>query len=93
MIVWIDGELLALRDARISPLDRGLVVGDGVFETLRVYRGVPFAWSRHLARLRHSAEGLGLVLPDIGRLRAAADAVLEANGLSEARLRLTVTGG
>lgn len=93
MIVWIDGELLDLRDARISPLDRGLVVGDGVFETLRVYRGVPFAWSRHLARLQYSAEGLGLVLPDIGRLRAAADAVLEANGLSEARLRLTVTGG
>jgi branched-chain amino acid aminotransferase len=93
VIVWIDGELLDLRDARISPLDRGLVVGDGVFETLRVYRGAPFAWRRHLARLAHSAAGLGLALPDTDRLRAAADAVVAANGLSDARMRLTVTGG
>ncbi len=93
MIVWIDGELLELSDARISPLDRGLVVGDGVFETLRVYRGVPFAWRRHLERLAHSAAGLGLPLPDTDHLRAAADAVLAANALTEARLRITVTGG
>lgn len=93
MIVWIDGELLDVRDARISPLDRGLVVGDGVFETLRVYRGVPFAWRRHVARLMHSAAGLGLAVPDAGRLRAAADAVVAANGLVDARLRVTVTGG
>jgi branched-chain amino acid aminotransferase len=93
VIVWIDGELLDIREARISPLDRGLVVGDGVFETLRVYRGVPFAWRRHLARLAHSAAGLGLALPDPDLLRTAADAVLEANRLTEARLRLTVTGG
>jgi branched-chain amino acid aminotransferase len=93
VIVWIDGELRDVRDARISPLDRGLVVGDGVFETLRVYRGVPFAWRRHVERLAHSAAGLGLALPDTDRLRAAADAVLAANGLVDARLRLTVTGG
>jgi branched-chain amino acid aminotransferase len=93
VIVWIDGELLDIRDARISPLDRGLVVGDGVFETLRVYRGVPFAWRRHVARLAHSAAGLGLALPDPEQLRSAADAVVAANGLVDARLRLTVTGG
>ncbi len=93
MIVWIDGELLDLRDARISPLDRGLTVGDGVFETLRVYGGVPFAWRRHTERLAHSAAGLGLALPDAERLRSAADAVVAANGLAEARLRVTVTGG
>lgn len=93
MIVWIDGELLDVNDARISPLDRGLTVGDGVFETLRVYGGIPFAWSRHSARLAHSAAGLGLALPDPDVLRAAAAAVLAANGLDEARLRVTVTGG
>ena len=93
MIIWINGELTPLDDARVSPLDHGLVVGDGVFETLRVYGGVPFAWTRHLERLHASATGLGLVAPDAGELRAAADAVLAANDLAEARLRITVTGG
>ena len=93
MTAWVDGTLVPLEQAKVSVLDHGLVVGDGVFETLRVYQGVPFAWSRHLARLHNSASGLGLEVPVAGRLRAAADAVLEANRLQEARLRITVTGG
>jgi branched-chain amino acid aminotransferase len=93
MTAWIDGEMVPVAEAKVSVMDHGLVVGDGVFETLRVYGGVPFAWSRHLARLRASADGLGLRLPDVSSLHAAADAVLEANGLTEARLRITVTGG
>ena len=63
MIIWLDGALVPLADARISPLDHGLTVGDGVFETLRVYDGVPFAWRRHLRRLHASANGLGLGAP------------------------------
>jgi branched-chain amino acid aminotransferase len=90
---WIDGRLVPLADAKVSVLDHGLVVGDGVFEALRVYGGVPFAWTRHLDRLCVSAEGIGLDLPDITELRSAADAVLQANDLAEARLRITVTGG
>jgi branched-chain amino acid aminotransferase len=93
MTAWIDGRLVATAEAKVSVLDHGLVVGDGVFETLRVYRGVPFAWTRHLARLRASCDGLGLELPDATALREAADAVLRANELAEARLRITVTGG
>ncbi len=93
MIVWMNGALVPLEDAAVSPLDHGLVVGDGVFETLRVYDGVPFAWTRHLQRLHASAAGLGLAAPDASALREAADAVLTANELREARLRITVTGG
>jgi branched-chain amino acid aminotransferase len=92
-LAWVDGALVPLADARVSVLDHGIVVGDGVFETLRVYGGVPFAWRRHLARLQASATGLGLALPDLSTLRTAADDVLAANGLAEARLRITVTGG
>jgi branched-chain amino acid aminotransferase len=77
----------------VSPLDHGLLVGDGVFETLRVYDGVPFAWRRHYERLVHSAHGIGLPTPGSAELRAAAGAVLDANQLREARLRITVTGG
>jgi branched-chain amino acid aminotransferase len=91
--VWLDGNLVDVAEARVSPFDHGLLVGDGVFETVRVYGGQPFAWTRHLDRLAHSASGLGLTVPDRGVLRAAADAVLAANGHVEARLRITVTGG
>lgn len=91
--VWVDGELLDAERARISPFDHGILVGDGVFETLGVYRGVPFAWRRHHERLAWSAEHLGLRVPDSGALRAAADAVLAANQVEAGRLRITVTGG
>ena len=92
--VWLDGALVAVDEARISPFDHGLLVGDGVFETIRVYGGEPFAWTRHLDRLAHSASGLGLAVPDRadaargGRARCS-----PANGHVEARLRITVTGG
>ncbi len=91
--VWLNGGLVAADAARISPFDHGLLVGDGVFETLRVYGGTPFAWRRHHERLTASATGLGLPVPDSATLRDAADAVLAANALTEARLRITVTGG
>jgi len=93
MIIWLNGRLVDSSAARISPFDRGLLVGDGVFETLRVYGGVPFAWRRHLERLEHSAAGLGIETPPSGALRDASEAVIAANGLGEARLRITVTGG
>lgn len=93
MIVWCNGHLVDEARTHISPFDHGLTVGDGVFETLRVHRGVPFAWRRHQERLEISAAGLELPLPDPDVLRAAADGVIDANGLTEARLRITVTGG
>jgi branched-chain amino acid aminotransferase len=91
--VWANGVLLDEDAARISPFDHGVLVGDGVLETVRVYDGTPFAWRRHLDRLAHSAEGLGLTVPDRAELRAAAESVLRANALGEARLRITITGG
>jgi branched-chain amino acid aminotransferase len=91
--IWLDGELVPVEDARISPFDHGLLVGDGVFETIRVYDGQPFAWTRHLDRLADSASGLGLPVPDRAELRRAAEAVLVANAHADGRLRITVTGG
>lgn len=91
--VWLNGALLVPGDATVSVFDHGLTVGDGVFETLRVYRGIPFARRRHLDRLERSAAGLGLTLPDRAVLDGAIDEVVAAGGPAEARLRLTVTGG
>jgi branched-chain amino acid aminotransferase len=91
--VWVNGTLTDVETARVSPLDHGLLVGDGVFETLGVYAGGPFAWRRHHERLARSAGGLGLTIPTSAELRRAADAVLAANGIDRGRLRITVTGG
>jgi branched-chain amino acid aminotransferase len=91
--VWIDGEVLDAEQARVSPFDHGLLTGDGVFETLRVYGGQPFATHRHLARLEISAAVLRLPCPDGAWLREAMAAVVEANDIHDGRLRITVTGG
>lgn len=94
MSVWMNGELLPDDDARVSVFDHGLVVGDGVFETIKVTSGVPFAMTRHLVRLRRSALGLGLSEPDLDAIRDGALAVIAASGAPPlARLRVTVTGG
>jgi branched-chain amino acid aminotransferase len=92
--VWLNGALVPDDSARISVFDHGLVTGDGVFETVKVVRGVPFALSRHLTRLGRSAAGLGLPEPDLEAIRNGALAVIEVSKPPElARMRITVTGG
>lgn len=94
MTVWMNGVLHPEDDARVSVFDHGLVVGDGVFETIKVAGGKPFAMTRHLTRLRKSALGLGLPEPDLDQIRAGAMAVIETSDQAPlARLRITVTGG
>ncbi len=96
--VYLNGELLPREDARISPFDHGFLYGYGLFETVRAYPGMAhkrlFRLDRHLARLRTSARMLGIeVLPPEAKLAQAAYSVLEANGLQDARLRITVSLG
>ncbi|MCD0448848.1 aminotransferase class IV [Actinocorallia sp. API 0066] len=73
MLVWTDGVLG--RDT-VSVVDHGITVGDGVFETIKLVRGVPFALTRHLRRLAFSARGLGLPEPDEGFLRKGIEEIL-----------------
>jgi branched-chain amino acid aminotransferase len=91
--LWVNGVLLPAEESRISPLDHGLLTGDGVFETMRIYREEAFGARRHLARLRRSAEGLGLRPPDDSVVRSAMQSVIEANHLVDGRIRVTLTGG
>ncbi|MGN6610264.1 MAG: aminotransferase class IV [Angustibacter sp.] len=94
MRVWVGGRLVDPEAPSISALDHGLTVGDGVFETLKVVDGEPFALTRHLRRLATSAAGLGLVPPDVAALREGMAAVLQAGEpIGFGRLRLTMTGG
>ncbi|MFY1676113.1 MULTISPECIES: aminotransferase class IV [unclassified Streptomyces] len=93
MKLWLDGALRDPQAARVSALDHGLTVGDGVFETVKSVDGRPFALTRHLDRLTRSARGLGLPEPDTDEVRRACAAVLAANPMPLGRLRITYTGG
>jgi len=93
MRIWVNGALRDADDAKVSVLDHGMTVGDGVFETLKAVDGLPFALDRHLARLDRSARGLGLPAPDADEVRRACAAVLAGNPLPLGRLRITWTGG
>lgn len=93
-MVWLDGRLVPEAEARIAPSDRGLLLGDGLFETLRVADGRPLHLARHLARLRLGAAVLELPVPlDDAGFATAMASLLESRGLSEASLRLTLTRG
>ena len=92
--VWVNGRLVGPDEAVVSVFDHGFTVGDGVFETVKVADGRPFALRRHLERLHRSAGILGLDVPlTDGSLRRVVDEVIEAAALDLARLRITVTGG
>jgi branched-chain amino acid aminotransferase len=92
--VWINGVIYPDDQARISVFDHGLVTGDGVFETVKVTDGTPFALSRHIARLARSADGLGLGGLDPDRIRTGVGEVIARSpALARARLRITVTAG
>ncbi|MEW2398451.1 aminodeoxychorismate lyase [Streptomyces sp. NPDC046862] len=93
MKIWLDGGLQDIEAARVSVLDHGLTVGDGVFETVKATDGQPFALTRHLDRLARSARGLGLPEPDLDEVRRACAAVVDANPMALGRLRITYTGG
>ncbi|MCY3925257.1 MAG: aminotransferase class IV [bacterium] len=92
-VVWLNGAIVPESAACVSVRDHGLLVGDGVFESVRVTAGQAFAVGRHLARLSRSAEALGLELPDAAALRGAVSDVLAATGIVEGRLRITATSG
>ncbi len=92
-VVHLNGSLVPLSQARISPMDYGFLYGYGVFETMRAYGGRFFHLDRHLARLEHSARALGIDLEDRARLEKAILATLEANRLAAARVRVTISPG
>src|SRR5215207_1824844 len=88
----VDGVVSPVDEARIPIADDGLLRGDGGFEVVRVYGGVPFAWEEHLARLAATCAGLRLEADLVG-LRGEAETVLAEAQEPESLLRLVVTRG
>jgi branched-chain amino acid aminotransferase len=91
--VWLNGALVEEEAVCISPSDHGFLLGDGVFETLRCYEGRPFALREHLERLHAGARAMGIGVPPLDDLEAGALALAATGGLSDARIRITVTSG
>jgi branched-chain amino acid aminotransferase len=92
--IWLDGRVYDdPQRATVAATDHGLVVGDGVFETLKVTERGAFAVRRHLDRLSRSAAALHLPAPDHEQIREAIDALLDGREFRRGKLRITYTGG
>ncbi len=90
----LNGQLLAYDDARIAPADAGLLHGAGLFETMRAKNGKIFRLRNHLQRLATSAHALNIPFAlSESQLAEITTDLLDANGLVDARLRLTLTRG
>ena len=94
MIVFLNGDFLPEGDAVVSLNDRGFLLGDGLFETLRVAHGKPFRLAQHLERLHRGADFCKIKLPWPSReIQTFAAQLIEQNNLPDAILRVTLTRG
>src|SRR5436305_2489156 len=84
ILVWVDGELVPRQRAVVSVFDSGFILGDGVWEGVRVQEGHPAFLERHLDRL---FEGAKAIMLDIGRspgqLAEAIYETLQANEMTD----------
>lgn len=96
MICWLNGAWVDVEGARIDPRDRGLLLGDGIFETMLAENGGIRRLPRHLARLRAAAALIAIPIPHADEeIKAAMQRLLAENQLANGRaaLRLTLTRG
>ena len=95
-MIWINGKLVPREQAHVDVADRGFLLADGLFETLRAYGGRLFKLDEHLARLERGARELGIPLPyEVPDIAHAAQETLEAHHLdaASAAMRITLTRG
>jgi branched-chain amino acid aminotransferase len=92
--IHLNGQLLPYEDAAVPAADAGLLHGAGLFETMRARNGKIFRLRQHLDRLTRSAQTLSIPF-SLGAVQLAeiTAELLDANALTDARLRLTVTRG
>lgn len=95
LIVWLNGAYTPIGRAGISPLDRGFLYGDGVFETLRAESGCILELRNHLERLHHSLAVLRITLQETIEWESTLLGLLTHNALDRttASLKIVVTRG
>lgn len=93
-IVYLNGKYLPIHEACISVLDRGFLLGDGVYEVIPVYGGNPFRIDQHLQRLENSLEQVRIPFPCTrGEWSGILDDIIERNGSGDQSIYLQVTRG
>lgn len=92
--VYLNGEIIPADQAKVSVFDRGIMRGDGLFETLRTYHGRIFKIDEHLARLDRGMEALRYPAGSADLdLKAAIEETARVSGFESARVRAEVTRG
>jgi D-alanine transaminase len=93
-MIWLNGEILPMSEARIGVEDRGFQFADGVYEVVRLYNGKPFTLSEHLDRLERSCEGIRLKTAlSKGDLTREIGRYLEKSPMREGMVYLQITRG
>lgn len=91
---FLNGEYLALAHARVSPLDRGFLFGDGAYEVIPVYSGRPFRLDEHLARLLSTLEAIRIPNPHtLADWKAIVAELVARHGWEDQAIYLQVTRG
>jgi aminodeoxychorismate lyase len=94
MLVFLNGQFLPEAQAVVPVNDRGFLLGDGLFETMRVVGGKPFRFAQHLERMTRGADFLKIQLPFTPKeLEKFAAQLIEQNKMPDAILRVTLTRG
>ena len=94
VLIFLNGQFVPEERAVVSVFDRGFLYGDGLFETMRVFKGKPFRWAQHLERLERGAEFLKIKMPfPPEALRGFARELIAKNEMPEALLRVTLSRG
>jgi D-alanine transaminase len=93
-LIWLNGEVIPMAEARIGVEDRGYQFADGVYEVIRLYNARPFTLREHLERLERSAADIAIKLP-IGRAELAAEIekLLPRAGVKDGMVYLQLTRG
>ncbi len=94
MLVFLNGQFLPEAQAVVPVNDRGFLLGDGLFETMRVVGGKPFRFAQHLERMTRGADFLKIKPPFTPKeLEKFAGQLIEQNKTPDAILRVTLTRG
>jgi branched-chain amino acid aminotransferase len=93
MFIFLDGAVVPESQAVVSVYDHGFLYGDGVYETMRSYGGIVFMVRRHMDRLARSASLIRLKIPETESLIDAVNQTLDANKISDAYIRVTLSRG
>jgi len=93
-IVYLNGQLTPLSEAKIPVLDRGFIFGDGIYEVIPMYDGKPFRGEQHIARLFRSLATIGIPNPhNAEQWLALIASVVQANDLRDQMIYIQVTRG